>query len=311
MRQSQPPVLVSGAHRSGSTWAGQIISQAPGVGYLHEPFNANPMYPGVSDVTIRRWFLYLPPNQRTAYFDHFQALLQWRYRGRKRLANVRKPIQLQMWLKYAFLYRRNKGRRMCMKDPLALFSAEWLVHHFGMMPVMMIRHPAAFAYSLKRKQWGLPYEDFLAQPALIDRFFKEEKALIVQYRQEKRPILEQAALLWRLLYKVVRYYRESYPSWYFLTHEQLSLAPMAQIQRLFDHLGLEMTPRVTAFIAQTTDASNPGQTQSDEELLRRDAKSNATYWQRKMSPSEIARVAEITRPVWPDFYTQASWGGML
>ena len=37
--KNSKPILVTGSHRSGSTWTGRIISAAPHVGYIHEPFN--------------------------------------------------------------------------------------------------------------------------------------------------------------------------------------------------------------------------------------------------------------------------------
>ena len=33
------PILVTGSHRSGSTWLGQMIGASDAVGYIHEPFN--------------------------------------------------------------------------------------------------------------------------------------------------------------------------------------------------------------------------------------------------------------------------------
>jgi hypothetical protein len=33
------PILVTGAPRSGTTWVGKMLALAPGVGYVHEPFN--------------------------------------------------------------------------------------------------------------------------------------------------------------------------------------------------------------------------------------------------------------------------------
>jgi hypothetical protein len=32
-------ILISGSHRSGSTWTGKVISQSNSVRYVHEPFN--------------------------------------------------------------------------------------------------------------------------------------------------------------------------------------------------------------------------------------------------------------------------------
>jgi hypothetical protein len=33
----QGPILVTGAHGSGTTWVGKLLALAPGTGYAHEP----------------------------------------------------------------------------------------------------------------------------------------------------------------------------------------------------------------------------------------------------------------------------------
>jgi len=33
------PILVTGSHRSGTTWAGRSLVLAPNTAYIHEPFN--------------------------------------------------------------------------------------------------------------------------------------------------------------------------------------------------------------------------------------------------------------------------------
>ena len=35
------PILVTGSHRSGSTWVGKMIASHPRVAYVEEPFNAH------------------------------------------------------------------------------------------------------------------------------------------------------------------------------------------------------------------------------------------------------------------------------
>ena len=35
--QNASPILVTGSHRSGSTWVGKMLSVAPHVAYIHEP----------------------------------------------------------------------------------------------------------------------------------------------------------------------------------------------------------------------------------------------------------------------------------
>ena len=53
VRVSDKPILVTGAHRSGTTWVGKMLALAPGVAYVHEPFN--PRTPaGLSPARLRR-----------------------------------------------------------------------------------------------------------------------------------------------------------------------------------------------------------------------------------------------------------------
>jgi LPS sulfotransferase NodH len=37
VRVQQRPILVTGAHRSGTTWVGKMLALAAGTGYAHEP----------------------------------------------------------------------------------------------------------------------------------------------------------------------------------------------------------------------------------------------------------------------------------
>jgi len=36
---SKNPILVTGSHRSGTTWVGKILALSPEVGYIQEPFH--------------------------------------------------------------------------------------------------------------------------------------------------------------------------------------------------------------------------------------------------------------------------------
>src|SRR5215831_9468235 len=84
-----PPILVTGAHRSGTTWVGRMLALAPGVGYIHEPFN--PRTPaGLSSAPFDRYFTvvttenegrYLPGLERTVAFRYdLGAQLRWEHR---------------------------------------------------------------------------------------------------------------------------------------------------------------------------------------------------------------------------------------
>ena len=77
--------------------------------------------------------------------------LAWRYSPRAQLRGLRRSSDLARMVRDMayFEARRRRGDRVVMKDPLAFFSAEWLMQNFGMTVVVLIRHPAAFVASLK------------------------------------------------------------------------------------------------------------------------------------------------------------------
>ncbi|MBC6456279.1 MAG: hypothetical protein GDA43_26550 [Hormoscilla sp. SP5CHS1] len=56
MKQKKP-ILVTGAHGSGTTWVGSMIAQSPSVGYINEPFHLNHR-PG-SRAKFDYWFTYI------------------------------------------------------------------------------------------------------------------------------------------------------------------------------------------------------------------------------------------------------------
>src|SRR5882672_1880226 len=53
------PILVTGAHRSGSTWVGRMIARSPTIRYIHEPFNPDAFKPGICAARFEREFTYV------------------------------------------------------------------------------------------------------------------------------------------------------------------------------------------------------------------------------------------------------------
>ena len=60
------PILVTGAHRSGSTWVGRMIATSPRVTYLHEPFNLKHDM-GLCRTQFDCWFTYVCERNESAY----------------------------------------------------------------------------------------------------------------------------------------------------------------------------------------------------------------------------------------------------
>lgn len=86
-----------------------------------------------------------------------------------------------------------------MKDPLALLLAEWLHETFDMEVVLLVRHPGAFAGSLKKGQSAFPFEDLLEQEKLMSTYLSSYRPQVESTIEGESTVVQQAALLWRCL----------------------------------------------------------------------------------------------------------------
>lgn len=296
-----PPILVTGAHRSGTTWVGKMLALAPGVAYLHEPFN-----PRFSAGRFDRYFIVVTGENEDRYAPELERVLELRYDLAARLRTRRRPRDLARAVRdFTRVERmRRSASRPLVKDPIALLSAEWLATRFDMEVVVLIRHPAAFAASLKRLGWKHSFANFLDDglPEVLGPYEDEIR------EQAGRPgdILTQAALLWRVLYDAVDGYRERQPGWTFLRHEDASVDPVATFGRLYEQLGLELTPEARATIESASAPENPAELRTPH-AVELDSAASLGRWREELTPEEIETLRERTRDVWPRFYSDAEW----
>ena len=62
------PILVTGAHRSGTTWVGKILAADPRqAGYISEPLNVLHR-PGVMRTPVHRWYTSLTEDVASQFY---------------------------------------------------------------------------------------------------------------------------------------------------------------------------------------------------------------------------------------------------
>jgi hypothetical protein len=303
---SGKPILVTGAHRSGTTWVGKMLALAPGVAYIHEPFSPRTAA-GLSPARFDRYFTVVTSENEARYRPGLEQTIRFRYglgtqlrslRGGRDLARVPRDL--------ARVERaRLSGARPLVKDPIALLSAEWLAETFGMDVVVLIRHPAAFAASLKRLGWKHSFATFI-QDGRVPEVLRPYEAEIREQAEQPGEILAQAALLWRVLYNAVDGYRERHRSWSFLRHEDASAEPGATFERLYAQFGLEFTPSVRQSIARASASDNPAELATPH-AVELDSAGSIGRWREDLNADEIETLRERTRDVWPRFYSDEDW----
>lgn len=302
------PILVSGSHRSGTTWVGRMIATSPSVGYIHEPFN--PLHrPGICTAIFPQWFMYVTEENEAPFYEPLKRMLAFRFSMGAELAALRTARHLgrmgKNWCN--FTVNRLRHATPLMKDPIAIFSCEWLARRFDMNVIMMIRHPAAFASSLRRLNWVHDFNGFLRQPLLMRGYLAPFTGEVEEFARNQHDILDQAILLWRMMHHTILHYREAHKDWIFLRHEDISTAPLEHFMYIFKRLNLDFTDKVKATIDDYTNASNPSEAEKGHLLTKRDSKSTIKSWKKKLTEAEIEHIRNQVEDISHAFYSAADW----
>jgi hypothetical protein len=290
---SNKPILITGSHRSGSTWLARMLALSEDTLIAHEPFQIEP-WAYALDGLAKYWFTYAPALPQDAALEAFSKVLQ------RRTRKIFLKNELQHWIPPL---RRG---RLIIKDPIAALSSDWLARNFDLKVIVLVRHPAAFAASLKRLDWRHPFEHFLQQEMLMRTHLEPYRA---ELERKPEDIAEQAAIMWKCLYDVLFSYAGGNPDWLVVKHEVLSTNPVIELRRLYEDLGLKWTTRVEDNVVRFTRRGNPVNVPgSTVHQLQRDSAANIWRWKEMLTREEIATVSRITRPVSGLYYPDQDWG---
>ena len=300
-------ILVTGSHRSGTTWVGNTIAEHPGISYIHEPFNVenpNPFF----GYKFNTWFYYVQgTDQEEKIYNSFSRLFNpisspfWRGINacRYNKLDILTPMR---FFKHLMIGILNPNRKL-IKDPIAIMSAEWLYNAFDLKVICMIRNPLAFCGSLKKANWGFPFEHLMRQKGLVSSYLSEFEEVLKVYSAESPDIVDQACQIWNIIYFIVNKFERSHPDWYFIKHEELAQDPIEGFNKIFRYIGISMNPEIEASIEKHTSSSNP--IESDSKIWgfqSIDAKGSLTSWKSRLTSFEIERVISQTSDIAENFY---------
>ena len=302
------PILVTGSHRSGTTWVGKMLAATPSVGYIHEPFNLTHR-PGICSAKFPYWFTYINQENETPYILPLKNTLEFRFdfgAELPALQSLRHAGRMLKNYKNFTLYRFRHAIPL-MKDPIALFSSEWLSHTFDMNVIVLIRHPAAFTSSIKRLNWTHNFSHFLNQPLLMRDYLYPFESEIRAFVQTEHDIMEQATLLWRIIHFTILQYQEKHKDWIFIRHEDLSTDPLYHFEYLYKKMNLALTDKEKQVIEDYSDEENPTEAIKGHTLIKRNSKSTIKSWQKKFSREELSMLRMRVEEISHKFYSDADW----
>lgn len=301
------PILVTGAHRSGTTWVGKMLAADSQTAYISEPLNVLHR-PGVFHARVSRWYQYICEENESEYLPAFRQLLDFDYHLLDEIRSIRSLKDfLRMGRDFLIFYKGlMQGQRALIKDPFAVFSTEWFAKRLNCKVVITVRHPAAFASSLQRLNWHFDFNDLLDQPLLM-------RDHLEPYRDEMRSIqpddiLGQASLLWKMVYASVHAIRRLNPDFIVVRHEDLSRDPVNGYRELYASLGLDYTSRVQKVILNSSSSENPVElSRRKRHSVKLDSVANLKNWKKRLSEDDIMRIRKMTEDVFHLYYSEAEW----
>ncbi|HZD55352.1 MAG TPA: sulfotransferase [Anaerolineales bacterium] len=307
--RSDPPILVTGAHRSGTTWVGKMLALSPRIGYISEPLNRWHR-PGVMRVPLQHWYTYICEDNEADYFPALQETVQFNYHPWAELRSLRslKDV-LRMGRDGSTFFRgRIFHQRALLKDPFAVFSVPWFAQRLGCQVVIIIRHPAAFVSSLVRLEWPFEISDLLYQPLLMRDWLAPFRARMEEALARPEDIIGRSSLLWTMIYHVVDCFKNRFPGFSIVRHEDLSVDPIEEYRKIFAALGIDFTHAVQEVILNSSSTRNPKEIpRKDIYSVHLDSRANLDNWKNRLDQWEIDRIRELTQEVAGLYYDDSDW----
>ncbi len=301
------PILVTGAHRSGTTWVGKMLAANPSTAYISEPLNVLHRR-GVYRADVKHWYEYITAENEEKYLPAFRELFNFRYHLFAELGSLRSQKDFMRMGRDLSIFAKGKlqGQRALLKDPFAVFSTPWFAQKLNCQVVITIRHPGGFASSLKRLNWNFDFRDLLNQPMLMRDHLEADRADMESMPADD--IVGQSALLWRMIYRSVHTTRELFPDFKIVRHEDLSLDPIAGYKSLYDSLGLTFDEKVRDTILNASSSENPTELSKKKvHSVKLDSRANMDNWKKRLTPEEITRIRKLTEDVSHLFYSDTEW----
>jgi hypothetical protein len=309
------PFLITGSHKSGKSFVARGIAVSDTIVTIYEPLNCNTRI-GLNGLKVNYWYQHINGNDEE-FRKEFSDTLQFKYRYGKQLKAIKSPGEVRKVLRDIInmnaLRKQALTRTPMIDDPFAVFSAEWFHKNFSMPVIILIRHPASFISSLKLKNREHPFSHFTQQPSLMQSHLQPFKEEILEYTSERKSIIEQGILLWRLIYHTVNKYKGLYEKeWLFLRLEDFAPHPMDEFRKVYEYLGIDFTPGIHQKLEsylRSGNISNPELPAGTFEMGRYEyaIEAQKDYYKNFLSPQEVDVIKEKTKDVWQHFYTDNDW----
>jgi hypothetical protein len=308
--EGKRPVLVTGMHRSGTSWLGAMLSASGQFINVPEPLNVRNRQT-ILRSRVKHWYTYICDTNEDLYLPFYRDARAFRTHPvydvkRMRVGSPRDPVRIpKRWA--SFLLGRVQRRRLLIRDPFAALSIDWFSRRLGFETVVIVRHPVAVVSSHKRLGFTVDFTDILEQPLLMEQRLERFRSEMESALRNPGDVVGQGSLLWRIVYGSIAEDQHRGMPMHVVRHEDLSLNPVKEYSRLYEALGAPLGVKARREIARNTSEQNPKEVSRKNPFkVHLDSRANLTNWEHRLEADEVERILSITASERRNFYDEAS-----
>lgn len=289
--------LITGAHRSGTTWLGEALAASGECSVLHEPFNYEFGVEGVPS-----WYPKLSDPEKKQEIELIvENILSGR--ARFRTERSREPFWKRAVRRLTggpenWRYKRiirNREPHLVLKDPFCVRFAQLLVRSFGFRAIILVRHPGAYLNSLKRVSWAEVLPDLGSQEQMATHDVVE--------KTDEELLAHRTGVFWTRIYSEVLEQVARHPDEMLLVrHEDLCVDPVGMGERVFRHLGISFNLRARDFMERSTRGAIVEPHAGVVHSLERHSAAMVEAWRTKLSENEKRMLAETGKNLLEKLY---------
>lgn len=256
---------VTGTGRSGSTWLGAILNAHPEVAYRFEPFSRLRWHPSIREVVdiinaedfsdesvgqvYERLLRSHPLTDKPPFFPKSHS----HYRGKVFTWPLSRRISALQNAYGRWYSPRQENPLLIFKEVTETILMERLRERTNIRMIYLVRHPCSFVASMREGQRlnVMPSKrlNFL-EGILVSHHPELAEEVVPQL--DRISLAGKLALLWRCdVERGIRGARQAQHS-HIMIYENLCREPMRRAEETLAFFGLDMDPRVTRFVEESS-----------------------------------------------------------
>jgi len=307
-------VLITGTHRSGTTWLNSILMKSGTFANIFEYFPKQDVFDDDHHKLVWDDIYHLPKEEQEKLKKRLQEISNFTtkdfLKDLKSIAKFNKSFPKNLNRILQNYSAKLKNKPPLFKEPHGLFAVEWMEQNLGLETIILIRHPGAFAGSCKVKNWPVDFSKIYAKKYLLETHLKPFADQIEKFTEKEHDLIDQSILFWNISYYRVLQYMKQEQKRHYLKHEDLSSDPINQFKVLYDNLGLEFNTKVNQYVnllcnsEHRIDIEKKGTSRND---LIRNSNAALKNWKNRLTEEEIQRIRKGTQEIAGHFYNENDW----